>query len=151
LGGERHGGRAGVDAEHDLDLLLTDQTLDFVDRHVHLALRIRIDRLDLVFAGDAALFVDQVDRNLRADRAGDRARSRKRAGQIVDDADADGRLVRAGGTSAQARERQTCGGLLEKRAARGLHESLPGGRLWGRFVAGRSIFRGWNGVNAPFV
>jgi hypothetical protein len=36
-------------------------------------LRIRIDRLHLVFAGDPATLVDDVDRDLRTDRTGDRA------------------------------------------------------------------------------
>ena len=51
--------RARVDADHDVDLLLVDQPLGLVDRDVGLALGIGVDRLDLVFAGDAALFVDK--------------------------------------------------------------------------------------------
>jgi len=58
--------RARIHAEHDFDLLLADQPLDLVDGGVRLALRIGIDRLDLVFAGDPATLVDDVDRDLRA-------------------------------------------------------------------------------------
>jgi hypothetical protein len=36
-------------------------------------LRIRIDRLHLIFARDSATLVDDVDRDLRTDRTGDRA------------------------------------------------------------------------------
>ena len=67
LGRERHGVRARIDAVDDFDLLLVDQALDLVDRGVRLALRIGVDRHDLVFAGDAATFVDEVDGDLRTD------------------------------------------------------------------------------------
>ena len=73
LGGERYGVRAGIDAEHDFNLLLVDQPLYLVDRSIGLALRIRIDRLHLIFALDPATLVDDVDRDLRTDRTGDRA------------------------------------------------------------------------------
>src|SRR6202011_5366963 len=102
------------------------QALDFVDRRVHLALRIRVDRLDLVFAGDAALLVDEVDGDLRADRAGNRAGRRERARQVVDDADADRRLLGAGEPAAEARDRQRRGRKLEKRTAGRVADFLPG-------------------------
>jgi hypothetical protein len=61
--------RAGIDAVDDVDLFLADQTLDFVDRDIGLALRVGIDRRDLVLAADAAALVAEVNCNLRADRA----------------------------------------------------------------------------------
>ena len=88
VGCEWHRVRAGIDAVDDVDLFLADQTLDFVDRDIGLALRVRIDRHDLVLAADSAALVAQIDRDLRAYRAGDRASSRERAGVIEDDADA---------------------------------------------------------------
>jgi hypothetical protein len=69
----------GINVQHDFDLLLVDQPLDLVDRSVCLALRICIDRLHLIFAGDPATLVDDVDRNLRTDRTGDRACGPRRA------------------------------------------------------------------------
>jgi hypothetical protein len=88
LGGERHRVRAGIDAVDDVDLFLADQTLDFVDRDIGLALRVGIDRRDLVLAADAAALVAEVNCNLRADRASNRAAGRKRPRVIEDDADA---------------------------------------------------------------
>src|SRR5262249_31604910 len=85
--------------------------------------------------------------NLRADRAGYRARGGERTRQVVDDPDADRRLLRPRQPRAEARDRQTRGGLLEERASRRLHE-IPPWWLCGRFVTGRSILRGLNGVNA---
>src|SRR5262249_20366875 len=95
LGGERHGVRAGINAEYDFDLLLIDQPLDLVNGSIRFALRIGIDRLHLVFAGDAATLVDDVDRGLRTDRTGDRSCRRERPGKIIDDADPDRRVLRA--------------------------------------------------------
>lgn len=88
LGGERNGVRARIDAVDDVHLLLVDQPLGFVDCDVGLALRVRGNRHDLGLAADAALLVDEVDRDLCADRGSDRAARRKRAGQIVDHTDA---------------------------------------------------------------
>jgi len=70
LGGERHGVSAGIDAIDDLDLLLADQAFDLVDRDIHLALAIRINGHDLILAGNAAAFVDKIDRDLGAHGAG---------------------------------------------------------------------------------
>src|SRR5262249_18283966 len=79
----------------DFDLLLVDQPLDLVDGGVRLALGIGIDRLDLVFAGDPATFVDDIDGDLRADRAGHRACRRERPRKVIDDADPDRRVLGA--------------------------------------------------------
>ena len=68
LGGERDRVRARIDAVDDVDLLLVDQALDLVDRDIGLALRIGVDRRDLVFAADAA-----------ASRCTDRSRSARRS------------------------------------------------------------------------
>src|SRR5499427_7743257 len=118
LGGERHGVRARIYAEHDFDLLLVDQPLDLVDGGVRLALRVGIDRLDLVFAGDPATLVDDVDGDLRADRAGDRACRRERARKVIDDADPDRRVLGANELAAEAE----CGDgrrrIPQKRSAR---------------------------------
>jgi hypothetical protein len=64
---------AGVNAIDDLDFLLIDQPLHFIDRNIHLALTIGIDRNYLVLAGDAAALVDKVNCDLRANRACRRA------------------------------------------------------------------------------
>ena len=80
--------RARIDAVDDVDLFLVDQAFNLVDRHVGLALRVRVDRHDLVLAADAPALVAQIDRDLRADRTGNRAPGRERAGVIEDDADA---------------------------------------------------------------
>jgi hypothetical protein len=70
LGGERHGVRAGIDAIDNLDLLLVYQTLDVVDRDIHLALAVGINGHDLILAGNAAAFVDEVDCDLGPYRTG---------------------------------------------------------------------------------
>ena len=62
-----------------------DQPFDFVDCGVRLALGIRVDRHDLVFAANAALLIAEIDRDLRADRRSDRPAGGERTGQIVDD------------------------------------------------------------------
>ena len=89
FGGERHRVGAGINAVDDLDLLLAEQALHLIDRDVRLALQVGVDRHDLVLAGDAAALVDEIDRDLAADRAGDRAAGGERAGQVIDDADPD--------------------------------------------------------------
>ena len=89
FGGERHRLRARIDAEDDVDLFLGDQPLGLVDRDIDLALRVGADRLDLVFAENAALAVDMVDRELRADRQRHRAGAGKGPGKIVQQPDAD--------------------------------------------------------------
>ena len=80
--------RARINAVDDVDLLLVDQSDGLVDRNVRLALGIGVDGDDLVLAADAALLIDEIDRDLRADRGSDRAARRERTGQIVDHADA---------------------------------------------------------------
>ncbi|MFK4580640.1 hypothetical protein ABIF83_004087 [Bradyrhizobium ottawaense] len=84
----RHRMRAGIDAVDDVDLFLADQPLGLVDGDVGLALGIRRDRHDLGLAADAALLVDEVDGDLRADRGGDRAACGEGTGEVVDQADA---------------------------------------------------------------
>src|SRR5262249_6913791 len=101
LRGERHRMRARIDAVDDVDLFLADQPLDLVDSDIDLALTIGIDRHDLVFAGDAAALIDEIDRDLGADRAGDGAGGGERAGQIVDDADPNGLGFGAGDASTE--------------------------------------------------
>ena len=59
---------AGIDAVDNVDLLLVDQALDLVNRGLRLALRVGVDRDDLVLAIHAALLVDEIDRDLRSDR-----------------------------------------------------------------------------------
>src|SRR5262249_25543745 len=73
LAGERPRVRAAIDAVDVLALLLPDQPLPLVDRPVPFALAIGIDRPHLVLSRHAAALVDQVNRDLRADRAGNRA------------------------------------------------------------------------------
>jgi hypothetical protein len=119
LGGERHRMGAGVDAVDDLDLFLADQALHLVDRNVCLALRIGIDRHHLVFAGNAAALVDEIDRDLGADRAGDRAAGGERAGQVVDHADPNGLGLGAGEASTEAQCGNRRGGIFQNRSARG--------------------------------
>jgi len=124
-GGERHRVRAGIDAVDDVDLLLVDQALDFIDRGVRLALRVGIDRRDLVFAADTAALVAKIDRNLRADRAGDRAAGRERPGVIEDDADAHRFRLRLGVAPVEAESGGGSGGIFQKRPARCLHRIPP--------------------------
>src|SRR5262249_40934852 len=73
----------------DADLFLADQTFGFVDADLDLALRVRLDRNDLVLAANAALLVDEIDGDVGAYRRGNRAARRERTGQIVNRADAD--------------------------------------------------------------
>src|SRR6516162_2594411 len=100
------------------DLLLVDQPFDLVDGGVRLALRVGIDGLDLVFAGDPATLVDDVDGDLRADRAGDRACRRERARKVVDDADPDRRVLGANELAAEAERGDGRRRVPEKRSAR---------------------------------
>jgi hypothetical protein len=79
--------RARIDAVDDVDLLLVDQAHRLIDRHLGLALGIGGDGSDLVLATDAALLVDEIDCNLRADRGGNRAARGKWTSQVVDQAD----------------------------------------------------------------
>jgi len=72
-------------------------------------LRIGVNRLHLVLAGHAAALVDEVDRDLRADRARHRASCRERPGQVVDDADPD-RLLLGGHEFAVETKRSERGG-----------------------------------------
>ena len=80
--------RARKDPVDDVEIFLTDQALDLVDRNVGLALSIGFDQHDLVLAADAALVVAEIDRDLGADRRSDRAAGRERTGQVVGDPDA---------------------------------------------------------------
>ena len=109
--------RAGIDAVDDVDLLLVDQPLDLVDRDIGLALRVGVDRRDLVFAADAAALVAQIDRDLRADRAGDRAAGRERPGEIVDDADADRFRLGLGVAPVEAQSGGGSGGIFQQCSA----------------------------------
>ena len=117
LGGERHRVRARIDADDDLDLLLADQPLDLVDRDIRLALAIGIDRHDLVLAGNAAALVDEIDRDLSAHRAGDRAAGGERAGQVVNDADPNRLRLGAGKAPGKAHCGNCCGGCLKQRTS----------------------------------
>jgi hypothetical protein len=96
LGGERHRVSAGVNAVDDLDLLLIDQPLHFIDRDIHLALTIGIDGNYLVLAGDAAALVDKINRDLRARRTCRRATGSEWTGQVIDDANPNGLRLSAG-------------------------------------------------------
>src|SRR3546814_8766324 len=86
--------RRRVHAHDEINLLLVEQAAGLVDRDLRLGLRVGGDGLDLV-ALDAALLVDHVDGDLRADGGGLRAAGRERAGEVVDHADAN----RVGGRS----------------------------------------------------
>src|SRR5262249_56777927 len=55
--------RGREEAEQDIDLLLLDQAHNFIDGDFGLALRIRIDRLDLI-ALNPALSIEIVDHHL---------------------------------------------------------------------------------------
>jgi len=107
--------RAGIDAVDDLDLLLADQPLDLVDRHIHLALAIGVDRHDFVFAGNAAALVDEIDRDLGAYGTGDRTAGGEWAGQVVNDADPNGLRLGAGKAPGKAHRGNRCGRCLEQR------------------------------------
>src|SRR5262249_15384242 len=109
------------DAVDDVDLLLADQALDLVDRHIGLALRVGVDRRDLVLAADAAALVAQIDGDLRADRAGDRAAGRERPGVIEDDADAHRFGLGLGVPPVEAQGSSGSGRIFQKRSARSLH------------------------------
>ena len=94
--------RARIHAEYDFDLLLIDQPFYLVDGGIRLTLQIGVDRLDLVFAVDPATLVDDVDRDLRTDRTGDRACRREWSGKVIDDADPDRCILGVNETAAQA-------------------------------------------------
>ena len=69
-------------------LFLLDETNSFVDGHVRLALRVCIDRVDLV-ALDATLAVEMVDHDFGTERVQARATGGERAGVVVNHADLD--------------------------------------------------------------
>ena len=88
----RHALGRRIKAEQHVDLFLLDQAHGFVYRNVGLALRIGVDRLDLV-PGDAAMRVEPVDHDLGAEILQLRPAPGERPGQVIDDADLD-RLLR---------------------------------------------------------
>src|SRR4029077_18953622 len=104
------------------------------------------DRLHLVFAGDPATLVDDVDRDLCTDRTSDRPCRRERAGKIIDDADPDRRVLRANKPATETGCREGRGRALKERSARRYwcHDVLPldaprragarAPRFWGGFV-----------------
>src|SRR5262249_61193699 len=71
-----------------------------------------------VLAGAPATLVDDVDRDLRADRAGDRARRREWPRKVIDDADADRRVLGANELAAEAERRNRRRRISDKRSAR---------------------------------
>ena len=117
LGRERDRVRARINTVDDVDLLLVDQAYGLVDRNVGLALGIGGDGGDLVPAADAALLVDQIDRNLRADRGGNRTARSKGAGQVIDHADAQGFGLRLGAGPIEAECGGGSRGSLQQRSA----------------------------------
>src|SRR5262249_16651243 len=80
--------RGREEAEQDIDLLLLDQAHNFIDGDFGLALRVRIDRLDLI-APNPALSIEIVDHDLGAERVQFRAAGRHRAAVVVDHPDLD--------------------------------------------------------------
>ena len=80
--------RRGEEAEEDVDLLLLDQAHGFVDGDLGLALRVRIDWLDLITL-DPAVPVEIVDHDLGAERVEIGATARQRAAVVVDHPDPD--------------------------------------------------------------
>ena len=114
LRGKRDRMRTRKNAVDDVDLLLVDQACGFVDGDVGLALGVGVDRSDLVLAADAAFLIDEVDRDLRADRGGDRATRSERTGEVVDHADAHrlGLRLRAG--PVETGYRGSGGGILQQ-------------------------------------
>ncbi len=114
---ERDRVRTRINAVDDVDLLLVDQAYRLIDRHVGLALGIGGDRGDLVLAADAALLVDEIDGNLRADRRGHGTARSKRAGQVVDHADAHGFRLRSCARPIEAECGGRSRGSLEQRSA----------------------------------
>src|SRR5260221_14476600 len=125
---------ARIDAEVYVDMPLGDQPLGLVDRDIRLALRVGIDRFDLVLAEDAALLVGQVDGDLRADRRGDRAGGGEGTGEVIEYADADRLLLRRrrqGGQDDNEGERE-----MAEQPRQGSHvSSLVSCRSCGRFRA----------------
>src|SRR5262249_50579894 len=115
---ERPGARLALPPDPVSALLLPDQPLDLVDGGVRLALRIGVDRLDLVFAGDPATLVDDVDRDLRPDRAGDRTCRREWPRKVIDDTDPDRRFLGANELAAEAECRNRRRRISDKRSAR---------------------------------
>jgi hypothetical protein len=131
LGSHRHRVRAGINADNDVELLLVDQALDFVDARFDLALRVGVDRSDFIFAVDTALFVDEVDRDLRADRRRHRATSRERARVIEDGADTDRLGLRLGETPVEAQCGSSRRSAFQHCSASSLHRvSSRIAKLW---------------------
>src|SRR6202030_4543670 len=89
------------------------------------ALAIGIDRDDLVFAGNAAALIDEIDRDLSANGAGNRATGGEWAGQVVDDTDPNGLRLGAGKTPGKAHCSSCRNGLLKQRTACGGHGVPP--------------------------
>ena len=126
LGGQRYGVCARVDADDDLHLLLVDQPLHLIDGRVCLALGVRVDGFDLVFAGNAAAFVDEINGDLGADGGWYRAGRREWSGKIENSTDADRRILGHGEPVAEARRGHRGGRALHKRPAGYFHGFPPG-------------------------
>jgi len=94
-GRHRHALRRRVEAQQHVDVLFLDKSHGFVDGDVGLALRVGVDRLDLVTL-DPALLDEVVEHDLGAGVLQLRACTGERAGQVVDDADLDLLLLRLG-------------------------------------------------------
>ena len=114
---ERDRVRTRINAVDDVDLLLVDQAFGFIDRNVGLALGIGGERGDLVLATDAALLVDEIDCNLRADRRGNRPARSKGTGQVVDQADAQRLGLCPCACPIEAQHGGRSRGILEQRSA----------------------------------
>jgi hypothetical protein len=145
LGGERHRVCAGIDAVDDLHLLLADQTLDLVDRDIDLALAIGVDGYDLVFAGDPAALVDEINGDLGADRARHRPAGGERAGKVIDDTDADRLSFGAGQAPGKTQRGSGSGRALEQRSTRCSHGVIP---LWCWLLVGARHSASKTRVNA---
>ena len=122
-GGHRHALRRREEAEQHVDLFLLDEADRLVDGDVGLALRVGIDRLDLV-AFDAGL-AEMVEHDLGAGVLQLGAAAGERAGQVVDHADLDFLFLGLGGNRhSQHRHR----GRQPDKQARNLvprHQILP--------------------------
>src|SRR5262249_50333799 len=105
-------------AEPVSDLLLFDHPLALVEGGARFLWRFGIDGLAFVLPADPATFVDDVDGDLRADRAGDRACRRKRPRKVIDDADPDRRVLGASELAAEAERGDGRRRIPQKRSAR---------------------------------
>src|SRR4029077_6193106 len=132
---DRNALRRREEAKQDVNLLLLDQAHSFIDGDLGLALRVRIDRLDLI-ALYPALIIEICEHDLGAERMEIGATGCHRAAVIVDHPDLDLLRCFVGcGYSRAKQQRRSEHPACKAGASPEEHRSLPEGAFLLVFVA----------------